>query len=450
MSILQSFLGQFERYKSNRVIRNSFYGFIQFIGPTLLLILVTPVLINQMGADAYGLWVLTTTALGLMGIVDFGLSTSISKFVAEFVGSGDTDALSVLVLGGLSVYVFLGTLLIVPLYFFAPSFSQIFKPSGSISAEQIGQVIRIMSLGFLPLMVRTGALAVPAGLQRFDVLLVGIVFQILGYGIALLVTLAGGSVEQVVVGTVVILWVTALWSLLIARRSLRAFSLRLSVLHRVKDVWEKVFSFSLMSGLSGLGTRIFNYVDRLAVGAVLGLEAVAYYSIIISIASKILQLSSSLTGALMPAVSSWAASGQTPKVRAYFYRAFFVILILNLFVCIFLLVFSEPLLKLWIGEDFTKAVLLPFRILILIYSLISINTPSYFVANGLGLPHLNAISSNLGGLLTILLIFLLGPIWGLAGIAWANCGYFSTIIQTVGIFYNLQNAGRKLESSNAL
>ncbi|MBP6179300.1 MAG: oligosaccharide flippase family protein [Anaerolineales bacterium] len=445
---MQSLFAQLIKYKKNRVIRNSFYGFIQFVIPSILLLVTTPILIHRMGADAYGLWMLATTALGLMGIVDFGLSTSISKFVAEFVGSGDTDALSVLVLGGLSVYILLGGGLIIPLYYYAPTFSQIFKPSETISAEQIGQVIRIMSFGFLPLMVRTGALAVPVGLQQFEVLLVGIVYQILSYGVALLVTLWGGSVEQVVIGTVVVLWATALWSLRVAHRSLRVFSLRLHVSHRVKDVWRKVFSFSLMSGISGLGSRIFNYVDRLAVGAVLGLDAVAYYSIIVSVSSKILHLSSSLTGTLMPAVSSWAASGQTHRVRPNFYRAFLLILIMNFLVCIFLLLFSEPLLKLWIGEDFTRKVLLPFRVLVLIYSLISINTPSYFVANGLGLPYLNAISSTLGGLLTVLLIFIFGPYWGLTGVAWANCGYFSTMIQTIGVFYNLQKAGRKLESNN--
>ena len=100
-----------------------------------------------------------------------------------------------------------------------------------------------------------------------------------------------------------------------------------------------------MSGISGLGSQIFSFADRLAVGAVLGLEAVAYYTVVISVAAKILQFSSALTSALMPAVSAWMASGAIRRVQAYFLKTTVALFTLNGLIAGTLLVLSKPLLN---------------------------------------------------------------------------------------------------------
>jgi O-antigen/teichoic acid export membrane protein len=434
---LEALAVQFEKYKEDKVIRNSFYGVIQFVVPTLLLFVFTPVLIHKMGTDHYGLWMLATSALGLMGMAEFGLNTAISKFVAEYVESGNTTALSTVVSAGLVVYLLLGLGLIVPLYVFSPSLAGIFKPSEAISAEQIGFVIRIMSLGFIPLLLRSGAMAIPIGLQRFQVPAITTVgYQILSYTAALVVVFWGGSVSQVVSSTIIVLWVTALGSLFIAWRMLKPFRLKFKI-NRSRTVLRRMLSFSLMSGITGFGSQIFSFADRLAVGVVLGLDAVAYYTIIISIANKILQLSSALTGALMPAVSSWMASGDIRRVRAYFLRATSALVVLNFLAASILLVLSGTLLRLWMGEEFANQVLAPFRALIVIYALISLNAPAYFVANGMGNPGINALAAIIGGCLTIGLILKWGEILGLVGAVLANSGYLITFAITAYVYLNI-------------
>jgi O-antigen/teichoic acid export membrane protein len=417
---------QFRKYRENRVARNSFYSVIQFFIPTLFLLGVTPVLVHRMGIESYGLWMLATSALGLMSIAEFGLNTAISKFVAEFVGSGDSNALSIVVSGGLVAYALLGAGFIVPLYLYSPALAGIFKPSEALNAEQIGSVIRTMSLGFVPLLFRSGAMAIPVGLQRFEVpVIVTVGYQILSYTTALIVVLSGGSVTLVVISTVAVLWITALLSSFVAWRMLKPFKLKFTIT-KSREVLRKLFSFALMSGISGLGSRIFSFADRLAVGAVLGLEAVAYYTVIISVATKILHLSSALTNALMPAVSAWMVSGAIQRVRAYFLGTTVALFTLNFLIASVLLILSRPLLHLWMGEAFASHTLLPFRILTVIYALISLNTPAHYVAFGIGRPGINALAGIAGGCLTIGLILIWGRTGGLLGVAFANGGYLIT------------------------
>lgn len=241
-----------------------------------------------MGIENYGLWMIATSTLGIMSIAEFGLNTAISKFVAEYVSSGDTRALSAVVTGGAIIYIILGFGLIVPMYMLSPTLAGVFKPSDVISDEQIGYVIRIMSLGFFPLLLRNGALAIPIGIQRFELpVLINIVYQIFSYTVALFVSLLGGSVAQIVISNIIVLWITALVSLLIAWQMLKPHHIKL-VVRKTKKITNQLLSFALMSGFSSLGSRIFGFTDRLVVGAVLGLEAVAYYTVIVSVANKIL------------------------------------------------------------------------------------------------------------------------------------------------------------------
>ena len=434
---------QLERYKENKVIRNSFYGVVQFILPAVFLLVFTPFFILKMGTARYGLWMLATSALGLMGIAEFGLNTMVSKFVAEFVETKDTVALSEVVSIGLIAYLLLGFGLIVPLYVFSPSLAGIFKPSEAVSVDEIGLVIRIISLGFIPLLLRSGAMAIPIGLQQFQIpVAVNVGNQILSYIAGLLVVLLGGTITQVVMSTVVVLWVAALGSLLIAWRILQPLKLKFRVACSIKFL-RRMSSFTLMSGISGLGSQIFGFADRLAVGVVLGMDAVAYYTVIISVATKILQLSSSLTGALMPAVSSWVACGDIRRVRGYFFNAIMVLFALDFVIASVMLSISRTLLYWWMGDAFTAHVLVQFRILIVIYCLISLNTPAFFVAYGIGRPGINALTAVLGGCLTVGLIFMWGETFGLLGAAIANSGYLITLVITGYVYWRVNSMGRQ-------
>ncbi len=436
--ILDTYIGQVKKYNNNQVVRNSMYGVIQFVLPTLLLLGFTPIFIRTMGTESYGLWMVATSALGLMGIAEFGINTAISKYIAEYAGSSNTNALSGIVTVGFVTQFIVGFGLLGPLFVYSPALAGILKSTEASSIEEIRRVIQIMSLGFIPLLLRSGALAIPIGLQRFKTpLLVNVGYQALNYTFALIVVLLGGSVAQVVSCSVIVLWVAALVSMYLAWRMLKPFNLKFTFINS-KEVTRKMFSFAFMSGISSLGSQIFSYADRLAVGAVLGLEAVAYYSILISVVTKISQLSGSLMGALMPAVSAWMVSGEIKRVRSYFLKAMVFLIVLNFLIASVLLSISEKLLRVWIGESFADHTLASFRVLIVIYSLFSLNSPAYFVAYGMGKPGINALMGIVGGYLTIVLIFSLGKIYGLLGAAYANAGYLLTLVIIGYVYWKIE------------
>lgn len=190
--------------------------------------------------------------------------------------------------------------------------------------------------------------------------------------------------------------------------------------------------------ITSIGGQLFSTVDKLAVGNVLGLSYVTYYSVGVTIANMLFQVASALTHSLMPVSSVMFSSGDKQEIRRLLLKMMCIIAVLIFLFAVLIFVVSKTFLRLWMGTDFMKQSISMFRILIIIYAIISLNAPAYHIANGIGAPWLNAVGGISGGILTICLIFILGNVYFLDGVAWANLGYFVVYITTFFLLIKLK------------
>lgn len=416
----------------NRVVKNSMYSAIGFVLPVCTMLLFTPLLVRRMGYEGYGLWHVAISSLGLMGVFEFGLGSAIIKYVATYSSSHDTDGLSAVSTIGFVLNVAIGVLITFPLYLLAPQITQLFQTS-DIASDHIEGAIRLASLGFIPFLLKSSGLAVPKGLQRFEIsTIIQTAQSVLTTVVAFVVASLTNSVELVVLSTVLVMWLVSLGALVVAFRMLRSLGARFffsSVYLR------RMFSFMAFAGLTGIGRQIFSSMDRLVVGVVLGLSEVAYYTVAIGISNKLISLSSALTQALMPAASAWYATGNRRRLWRYFGRSTAALVLLNLGLGGTLLVLSSPFLRFWMGENFARPALIPFRILVLVYAVNSMTAPAYQVADGTGIPWINTFGALSSGLGTILLIVVWGRTSGLEGAAWANAASWIKFVVPIYVSY---------------
>jgi O-antigen/teichoic acid export membrane protein len=419
----------------DRVVKNSAYSTIGFILPVFTMLFFTPQLVRRMGHEGYGLWHVAISSLGLMGSLELGLGAAVAKYIAEYNSSQDTDGLSSVTTIGFVLSLIVGVVLTLPLYQLAPQIAHLFHAS-NIASDQVEEAIKLASLGFIPLLLKNNGLAVPRGLQRFGILTAMQLGQnVLTVVVAFIVTLLSDSIEWVVLSTILLMWLFSLGSLVIAFRMLRTLNVRFLF---SSAYLRRMFSFMTFAGLDGIGRQVFSSMDRLAVGVVLGLSDVAYYTVAIGIANKFIALASALTEALMPAASVWYATGNMQRLWKYFRRSTAGLVLLNLGLGGALLVLSGPFLRFWMGEDFARPALVPFRILILVYAVMSLTAPAYQIANGIGVPWINTLGALGSGLGTILFIIILGRTVGLEGAAWANAASWSKFLVPVYVSYRIR------------
>jgi O-antigen/teichoic acid export membrane protein len=423
------------------------YSLVGFAVPSALLLVATPLLVRRLGTADFGLWTISIAALGLMGVLELGLGTAVSKYVAEYTSRNDVEALSATATAAFVAYIGIGILTTIPLILGAPWLAELLA-SPEVSPSRVETVVRLVSLGLVPMLLNSGGLAVAAGLQRFEVLMLATAGQNgLTILTAMLVAYLGGSVEDVILGSVCVLWAVALTSVAIGFRFLRRLGAEI-VFSRAYA--RQTLSYVMFTGATSLGTLVFGTVDRITVGAVLGLQAVTYYAVSIGIAGKLLSLADVATRPLMPASSALLGQSRAGVAYDYLRRSTTAVAAASALVATLLILGSGPFMRWWMGNQFAGHALPTFRVLIVVCALVAVAAPGYHVANGTGYPWICAATTIVGGLATIGLIVVLGRSLGLVGAAWANAAYCVTLVIPLYVAARLKSADKLLTRSGPL
>jgi O-antigen/teichoic acid export membrane protein len=74
---------------SARIVRNSTLRIAQFVLGLGISFFLMPFLVRHLGDRMYGLWTLVGSVLGYYGLIDFGLSSAVTRFISRAVGRDD-------------------------------------------------------------------------------------------------------------------------------------------------------------------------------------------------------------------------------------------------------------------------------------------------------------------------------------------------------------------------
>jgi len=127
---------------------------------------LSPFILHHLGDEAFGLWILIFSLTGYYGIFDFGIRSSLVRYVSKFQATGDKDQLTRLVNTSLFTYTCLGLMLVIPTVLGGSYVDRLFHVSPSFLKD--ARILFLMvgysvALSF-PLGVSGGILE---GLQRF-------------------------------------------------------------------------------------------------------------------------------------------------------------------------------------------------------------------------------------------------------------------------------------------
>jgi O-antigen/teichoic acid export membrane protein len=121
-------------------------------------------------------------------------------------------------------------------------------------------------------------------------------------------------------------------------------------LHR--ELVRPLFSFCGWLGLSAILYAVTTSLDRLVIGSLLTVEAVAFYSAPYEAINRVGVVPGSLSMVLFPAFSFLAGGGRTERAEALFARSTKFLLLSTGPVLILLAFFAGDFLRLWLGPEF--------------------------------------------------------------------------------------------------
>lgn len=314
--------------------------------------LLTPFILDRLGATQYGLWVLIASILAYGRLFDLGVNDAVVKYVAEHRARSDAATASSLVATALWLYIAIGLVVLAVGLAVAPLVVEVFDIP---PAEQDTAVwlVRITALGLAVELPAGTAFAVLQGLRRFDLMNL--------IGSAAMLTLAGGTVAVLVLGggvlgmAAITIPLTLLWQVpaLIAIRRI-APDLRFGLRGARREHLRTVASFgSALFGLN-LADVVKTKTDEIVIGAALPVAAIAPYAVARRLSELPEMLTFQFAKVLMPLSSGLHAEGRRELLRSIFVGA--SRLTIGIFVAagIPMIVFAEPLLVAWVGEEYAQ------------------------------------------------------------------------------------------------
>jgi O-antigen/teichoic acid export membrane protein len=379
----------------------------------VLAFVTTPVLIAGLGTDAYGVYALVLVLVGYFAFLDLGLGTATIRHLAQHAGSGDRDALERTLRTAVSAYLVLGAAGATAIALSASVLvDALFDVPGGLRGAATTALF-LAAVGFAVNMPLAVLGAVPNALQRIDLAnALNVVLATLGAGGAVALVASGYGLEAILGWSVCLSGVAFVAFHRLARRLLPGVSFRPGF---DRAALRDLTSFGLLKFANQLSVQTVYHLDKVLVAALVGVGAVAFYVVPVSVAQRLTGLVATVSTAFLPAATQLQAAGDRERFRELYLRSERVVALVALPVGVLLVVFAEPILDLWLGAEFAERSAWPLRFLALGYSLSALGTIPAVACDALGRPGVTTAFSLGGAVFNVTMCALLIPRHGIAG-----------------------------------
>jgi O-antigen/teichoic acid export membrane protein len=316
--------------------------------PLLLALLLTPILVRQLGIDRWGIFTLALALVGVLGMLDLGVGPALTRALSQRIGTGEREgeaalvASAIAVLGGFSV---IGAAIawagVVPLV------QRILNVPEALQGETIA-AMRVLVVAAPMVVINAALWGVLAAHQKFRAAnLVTIPVSVFYYLGPVLVLSVWDSLVGAMLALVACRLVNTISYALLVRPLVPG--LRVSLV-RPANALPLLRIGGWMTFASAL-SQALNYADRFLVGALLTMAAVAFYATPLDLVMRLWIFPVAVAQALLPALAS-SVRGLTIETVALLRRGVLLIGAIVLPAALLLAVFAHPLLQLWLGRAF--------------------------------------------------------------------------------------------------
>lgn len=333
----------------SKIAQGAIISYVSIFLNIAISLVYTPWMINKVGVSDYGLYSLVSAFLSYF-LLDFGLSGTITRFIAKYRAEGDEQKVSNMLGITAKVYLAFDTvifLILFVLYFFL---ADIF---GGLTPEEIGRlkvlyciagIFSILSFLFKPVSGAMMAYEFFVENKLLDLFVrVGTVVFII---VALLLD---GNIYHIVFITGAVGFVAAVWRyLLFVKKS----NIKINWKFFEKGELIALFSFSVWILLIQLSQMFRLNLIPTILGIFNDTTEISVFSLGKSLEGMVFTISAALNGLFLPMVSRLSQTNDRSGVMSLMIRVgriqLFVILLIFTGFC----VFGNSFINLWVGDTF--------------------------------------------------------------------------------------------------
>ena len=337
-------------FGSRVLARNVGLSLVSQVLPAVAAVVSLPLLASSLGADRLGILTLAWLVVGYFSFFDLGLGRALTQVVAARLSTSEASSLPGIIWTAWASLALVGLLAAISAAAAADSITELLSVPAHLQ-EETRLSFYVLAAAIPLLTLSAGARGVLEALQRFD--LVAIVrtpaaaFTYLG---PVLVLPFSTSVVPPIVVLVVARAMVAVAFLVLSLRALPM--LRIAVRPRLGNLRD-LASTGLWMTIANVFGALIAVADRLVIGSMLSVAAVAYYATPQELITKLTVVPMAFGAVMFPAFSALAESDRAGQTRLFAKTVFHVYLALFP-ITILGAAFAPELLQIWVGADFVR------------------------------------------------------------------------------------------------
>lgn len=378
---------------------------------------LTPRLLNQLGAEAYGVWLLLFGITNYFNLSSFGFGQT---FTIELIKKKNKPkevnklvntllfSLLIFAMGTFPIFVLIQFNLLGSVIHISPEL----MPSASRSFWIIYLVFFLNFVAQLPfnILFACHRLSLRNGIEMGRVAL--------NFFITLWVLNHGGGLQKLAIGTFL---VTLVYIVVMFAASTKVLDFQIHYSHYSRKLFRRFLKPSFHFFLLGLAMQIIILSDSILVSALQSPSMVALYTVALRIPDVSMRLIFKIADVKSPKITSLFAGKEWFKLLLLHNRLFWLTSGAAAAVATFLIFFGSWIIHLWMGSTFELN-----YFLLVIFSLnmltqCMLHVPGVFLQS-MGMHERSSILAIIGAPISVLLAWWMNKTLGLEGIALAMCG----------------------------
>lgn len=335
------------------ISRNIKFGIGSRLVSSLINFFLFPFVLFHVGKETYGMYLLVMTVTGYMGLLEFGVMSALTKYVAEYSSRNEGERACEVVNATLTFFFCVGVLIFLGLTGFSVVFSQFFpiSPENHEIVRQLFLVGGVSALFIWPLNTFSGAVQ---GLNLWTVIAWVNIGTSIAYGVGAYALLTNGYGIVALFGFNQI--VTCLGAVVYSlfTRKLLKFSLQFPYMHW--QIYSKIFSFSMFMFLSSVLNIFLFQIHNLLIGYFLTPASISLYAVANNLQSYLRMINGTLGG------PPWTVAAQLEGKRDFEGQRKLVCKGTRLMGAVFipivliLIVFADSFIPAWVGGGFEESI----------------------------------------------------------------------------------------------
>lgn len=405
---------------ARKLVQNTLYNLSAYAISALVSLVTLPLMLRFYGRSVYGVFMLASSVVGIVALLDFGLTSTLTKEIAQIEKANHDARLRSLTLWSLVWFtgIGIGTALVLLIIGNLPA---LFPSLTLVEFKLLHDLLVFHALAQLVMWPAKTGTVIFAGKQRYDVISLVNALLAIANALVIVFVLSIGRGPLVLVGLTVV--ISAVSSVALTGYALvlyRGMFAKWMFDPKFSRITAGVFSLSLPLFVAQIAAFIMQQqTDRIVLGVVLGAAAVALYEVAAKVGTLMLQMSTLLVSAFPPFVARLETMTTRKEMEQFFITTSRYLSLALVPISAILIPLAPFLIRLWVGADYLQAV----RAMQLLVAAV-LFYPMFCVADSIliakGRMKTWMPFAILTALVNITLSLALVKPWGLTGVAFAT------------------------------